>query len=165
MFCPTFMTVPRLFVFFAFALTSIFLSSLSAERLRQPVEQLLPSPLHRTITLPTGTEIRAEIADTPESRKKGLMFRDRLPENEGMLFVFEQAMPHHFWMKNCRFPIDIIWMNEQKEIVYIAESVPPCEADPCPNYGPTDIPSRYVLEVVAGGARREKLAIKQQLKF
>lgn len=93
------------------------------------------------------------------------MFRDRLPDNAGMLFIFEQAMPYRFWMKNCRFPIDIIWMNEQKAIIYIVENVPPCKDDPCPTYGPEEVTSRFVLEVMAGEAKRKRLALGQILKF
>jgi uncharacterized membrane protein (UPF0127 family) len=159
------MIIARLLVFFVPFLISISLSILSAESLRQPIERLLPPPSHRTITLPTGTQVRAEIADTPDRRQTGLMFRDRLLDNEGMLFIFEQAMPYRFWMKNCRFPIDILWMDEQKVIVYIAENVPPCKGDPCPTYGPEDVASQFVLELMAGEAKRKELVIGQVLKF
>jgi uncharacterized membrane protein (UPF0127 family) len=159
------MLITRLFAFFVLTIASLLLSCLSAESLPQPMELHLAAPPQRTITLPTGTQIRAEVADTESSRQRGLMFRDRLPSDEGMLFIFEQPMPYRFWMKNCKFPIDIIWMNEQKVIVYITENAPPCKSDPCPTYGPTDVASRYVLEVTGGEAKRKKLALSQVLRF
>src|SRR3569832_1643465 len=75
------------------------------------------APGHRTVALPSGRQLEAEVADTPAAREKGLMFRESLADQAGMLFIFQQAAPHSFWMKNCNFPIDIIWMNDRKEIV------------------------------------------------
>jgi|SRR5581483_1368140 len=122
-------------------------------------------PAHRTVTLPSGRQIDAEVADTPAAREKGLMFRDTLAEEAGMLFIFQQAAPHSFWMKNCKFPIDIIWMNDQKEIVYLAENTPPCKSDPCPIYGPRSGKALYVLEVVSGLAQKEKMKPGMAIQF
>ena len=105
-----------------------------------------------TVTFKSGMQVRAEIVDTPETLERGLMFRTSLGPNEGMLFVFEQAGFYPFWMKNTLIPLDIIWIDEQWRIVSIAESVPPCRADPCPTYPPAGT-ARYVVEVVAGFAR------------
>ena len=58
-------------------------------------------------------------------------------------------------MKNCRFPIDILWLDEEQRIVHVAEAVPPCKAEPCPVYNPLRRAS-YVIELNAGQARREK---------
>jgi uncharacterized membrane protein (UPF0127 family) len=122
-------------------------------------------PARRPITFPSGKEINAEVADTPASREKGLMFRDRLAEDAGMLFIFQQAAPHQFWMKNCKFPIDIIWLNDKKEIVFISENTPPCKSDPCPLYGPTTGRAIYAIEVVAGLAQKEKLKMGSKIQF
>lgn len=122
-------------------------------------------PARRTVIFPSGTQIHAEVADTPEARNTGLMFRDSLPSGGGMLFVFQEARPYLFWMKNCKFPIDIIWFNEQKEIIFISEKTPPCKADPCPNYGPLDKNALYVIEVASGFAAKEKLKLGMKVRF
>jgi len=122
-------------------------------------------PAHRTIIFPSGTKINAEVADTPQARSVGLMFRDSLSPDAGMLFIFQEAHPYLFWMKNCKFPIDIIWLNEKKEIVFISEKTPPCKADPCPNYGPLDKDALYVIEVESGFAQKEKLKLGMKVRF
>ncbi len=76
-----------------------------------------------------------EIADDVMERTQGLMFRENLEDDKGMLFVFESESRHSFWMKNTKIPLDIIWINDGGEIVYISQSTPPCVADPCPGYG------------------------------
>lgn len=122
-------------------------------------------PKYRTVTFPSGLRIKAEVADTPAARQKGLMFRESLPADAGILFIFQQAAPHQFWMKNCKFPIDIIWMNDNKEIVYLSENTPPCQSDPCPFYGPKSGKALYVIEVVAGLAQKEKLRSGMKIQF
>ncbi len=119
----------------------------------------------RSLTFPSGTIIVAEVADKPETRQRGLMFRDHLPEGGGMLFVFEADNPYSFWMKNCKFPIDIIWIDKTKNIVHIARDTPPCKADPCPVYGPKNKSARYVLEVAAGFAKEEGLKLGVPIRF
>jgi hypothetical protein len=96
-----------------------------------------------------GHVIRAEIADSPKEQALGLMFRKSLPENSGMLFLFEQDAKHSFWMKNTKIPLDIIWINSRKEIVHIEHSVPPCPESPCLSYRPL-ANARYVLETNGG---------------
>lgn len=144
------------FILFFFLLAFLFQ--------REPVYPEAAPP-HRTLLFPSGTKIDAEVADTTERRSRGLMFRDRLPAGGGMLFIFEQAQPYLFWMKNCKFPIDIIWLNGQKEIVFISENTPPCKADPCPNYGPEDKASLYVIEVAAGFSKKERLKLGAKVRF
>jgi len=124
-----------------------------------------PVPTHRAITFPSGTQLKAEVADTPKARSLGLMFREHLPEGGGMLFIFQVEARHRFWMKNCKFPIDILWLNEQQEIVYLSENIPPCKSDPCPSYGPTKDKALYVLEVASGFTRKEKLKKGMIIRF
>jgi len=119
----------------------------------------------KAILFPSGAVIVAELADTPETREKGLMFRESLPKGGGLLFIFEVAKPYRFWMKNCKFPIDIIWINEAKEVVYIAKDAPPCTGDPCPTYGPKNEAALYVLEVAAGFSVKEGVKIGTKLQF
>lgn len=118
------------------------------------------------IQLPGGSVIEAEIADTPKKRAEGLMYRERLAKDRGMLFTFGQAQPWTFWMKNTKIPLDIIWMNDQKQIIHIAHNVPICTRtdDSCPQYQPND-PALYVLELGGGEADRLKLERGSRLKF
>lgn len=96
-----------------------------------------------------------EIARTPAQREKGLMFRESLPENNGMLFAFDDEAPRNFWMKNTLIPLDMIFMDKNGEVVSIQANVPPCNEQvtkTCPNY-PSLAPARYVLEINAGLAQ------------
>ncbi len=101
--------------------------------------------------------VTVEIAATADEQSRGLMFRGSLPAAEGMLFRFAQEGTHQFWMKNTLIPLDILWMDAQGRIVHI-ETARPCEAEPCPSFGPT-APTRYVLEVNAGWAEAHGVAV------
>jgi uncharacterized protein len=116
------------------------------------------------LTLPSGKVLQTEVMVNDEDRAMGLMFRPSLPLDHGMLFVFETPDFHGIWMKNCRFPIDILWLDEEKKVVHVAESVPPCKADPCPVYNPMRKAS-YVVELNAGQARREKAVVGAEVRF
>lgn len=116
------------------------------------------------LTLPSGTVLQAEVMVKDEDRAMGLMFRPSLPKDRGMLFVFERTDFHGIWMKNCRFPIDILWLDEERTIVHVAEAVPPCKAEPCPVYSPLRR-AAYVVELNAGQARREKAVVGAALAF
>jgi uncharacterized membrane protein (UPF0127 family) len=119
------------------------------------------------LKLPSGKVLQTEVMVRDEDRARGLMFRDVLPLDRGMLFVFEERGFHGIWMKNCRFPIDILWLDENHRVVHVEESVPPCKADPCPVYEPPN-PGRqsaYVVEINARQARREKAAVGSTLEF
>lgn len=118
------------------------------------------------ISTPSGVTIQAEIADTTEKRAKGLMYRDSLAKDRGMLFTFAEPQPWTFWMKNTRIPLDIIWMDGKKRIVHIERNVPTCSRtdDGCPQYQPNDN-AMYVLELAAGVADALKLQRGSVLKF
>jgi uncharacterized protein len=118
------------------------------------------------ISTPNGATIQAEIADTTEKRAKGLMYRDSLPKDRGMLFTFAEPQLWTFWMKNTRISLDIIWMDGKKRIVHIERNVPTCPRtdDGCPQYQPNDN-AVYVLEVAAGIADTLKLQRGSVLKF
>jgi hypothetical protein len=117
-----------------------------------------------TITYPTGARVQVELADTPQKRSRGLMFRERLAPNAGMLFVFEDAGEWSFWMKDTKVALDILWIGPDKRIVYIEENVPVCPKDPCPEYKPSK-DALYALELPAGSVKREKLAKGMKLAF
>ncbi len=116
------------------------------------------------LTLPSGTVLQVEVMVKDEDRAMGLMFRPSLPKDRGMLFIFERPDFHGIWMKNCRFPIDIVWLDEEKKVVHVAESVPPCKAEPCPVYNPLRRAS-YVVELNAGQAKREKAVLGATFGF
>jgi uncharacterized membrane protein (UPF0127 family) len=118
------------------------------------------------IRTPSGTTIQAELADTPQKRAIGLMYREALPENHGMLFIFGEAQPWTFWMKNTRMPLDIIWLNEQKTIVHIEANAPICTRtdNGCPQYQSNE-PAMYVLELAGGRAQTLKLQKGMKLQF
>src|SRR5688500_6564703 len=118
------------------------------------------------ISTPIGATIKAEIADTTEKRAKGLMYRDSLAKDRGMLFTFAEPQLWTFWMKNTRIPLDIIWMDGKKRIVHIERNVPTCSRtdDGGPQYQPNDN-AMYVLELAAGVADALKLQRGSVLKF
>jgi uncharacterized protein len=116
------------------------------------------------LTLPSGKVLQTEVMVTDEDRAMGLMFRPSLPTDRGMLFVFEEPAFHAIWMKNCKFPIDILWLDEAGKVVHLAESVPPCRKDPCPSYSPL-AKATYVVEINAGQARKEKAVVGSTLRF
>lgn len=96
-------------------------------------------------------EILVEVADTPEKREKGLSGRDFLPENQGMLFVFERPDYWGFWMKGMKFPLDFVWIRGE-EIVEIEENIQPEDFQP-PQVLRPKTPVDKVLEINAGKIR------------
>ena len=122
------------------------------------------TPQEIPLTLPSGKVLHAELMVKDEDRMMGLMFRPSLPLDRGLLFVFDDVDFHGIWMKNCRFPIDIVWLDEDRRVVHVAEAVPPCKADPCPVYQPLK-KAAYVVEINAGQARREKASLNSRLEF
>ena len=95
--------------------------------------QQLPQPTLRTTKLTTGIHvITAEVATTPQSRRIGLMMRERLAQNHGMVFVFEDKSQHCFWMRNTLIPLSIAFIEDDGTIVSIADMVPKSDASTCP---------------------------------
>ena len=98
-----------------------------------------------------GKSFKVEIADTQEKQALGLMFRDSMPADEGMIFIFPNEAPRSFWMKNCRIPLDIMYFDKELKLVSISANTPPCKVSRCPSY-PSKAPAQYVLELNAGTA-------------
>lgn len=109
-------------------------------------------------------KIKVEIVKTEEERALGLMFRHSLKEDSGMLFIFEVEDYQSFWMKNCFFPLDIIFLDKNGKIVDIKENFLPCQEDPCPSYQSRE-KAKYVLEVNAGFSKKNNIKIGQKLKL
>jgi len=106
--------------------------------------------------LPTTAEVELgdriiglEVARTREQQTIGLMHRERMPDDRGMLFPFSPPRPVSFWMKNVLIPLDMVFIY-QGEVVAILREVPPCETEPCPTYGPGRQPVDAVIELRGG---------------
>ena len=97
-----------------------------------------------------------EIADSPETRQLWLMYRQYLPIQSWMLFVFTDSLSHNFRMKNTLIPLDIIRLDKNLSIQYISHETPPCKQSDCPSYG-TDKQSKYVLEINSGLSKDRKI--------
>jgi uncharacterized membrane protein (UPF0127 family) len=114
-----------------------------------------------------GTDIELILATTDEEKMKGLSERESLAEDSGMLFVFDRKDTFPFWMKNMRFPIDIIWLDDGS-VVHIAKNAqPPQEGTPDSSLTiyRSDSPANYVLELPAGKADEYKIEEGDKLTF
>ena len=101
------------------------------------------------IEIDLGVEIfDLEIAKTPEEISEGLMYRRKLSENKGMIFIFEDEKKRSFWMKNTFIPLDMIFMDSTGKIVEIKENILPCETQICKSY--ISLPAKYVIEINSG---------------
>ncbi|MFH1657459.1 MAG: DUF192 domain-containing protein [bacterium] len=105
-----------------------------------------------------------ELAETSEELSRGLMFREELAENKGMLFVFPEERMAPFWMKNTLIPLDIIWINQNREIVFINKDSQPCPPEWCVPINP-GVAAKYVLEVNAGIAEKIGLLVGAKMLF
>ena len=116
------------------------------------------------VVLPDGAAIQVELATDDPTRSQGLMYRDHLADDRGMLFLFPESGEYPFWMKNTIIPLDMIWIDDRLRIVHVSANVPPCKADPCPNYPPNAV-AKSVLELGAGVAAKHRLANGQVVRF
>ena len=119
------------------------------------------------VTFPNGMRINAETMRSDIELLKGLMFRDSLPPNRGMLFVHSEENIFHYWMYQTKIPLDIIWMDHDRRIVEMSLDTPPCKstsAKECPNFG-GNYKSKLVLEVNAGVAKKNGLKVGDSLDF
>lgn len=98
-----------------------------------------------------------ELAKTASQKEKGLMGRDQLADDGGMLFVYDQEIRPAFWMKNMRIPLDFVWMDHESKVVDLHQSVLPCDRD-CPSIVSRH-PLKYVLEIPAGSAEKRGIEI------
>lgn len=102
-----------------------------------------------------------ELAETSAEKSKGLMFREFLEDNEGMLFIYDSDGEYNFWMKNTLIPLDIIWIDSERKIVYIEHEAQPCDEE-CKTIKPQK-DARFVLEINNGLA--EELGMKLGDRF
>ncbi len=112
-----------------------------------------------------GQRFLVEIADDDGERARGLMFRDEMDADRGMLFIHEREMPLAYWMKNTRLPLDILYFDNERKLVSQQRDVPPCSSgNRCPPY-PSGAPARYVLELNAGQAAKMGLKDGTEIDF
>lgn len=107
-----------------------------------------------------GEQFGLEVASNQEQRSKGLSDRDSLGAQQGMLFVFDQPDAGCFWMKDMRFNLDIIWLDNNKHIVYLEQNLSPATYphEYCP-----DNNAQFVIEVNAGTAKRLNVKVGDQI--
>ena len=150
---------------FALALLLFACSPQSKSAPPPPAAAVKSAPSPRVV-LPDNFAVQVEIAADDPTREQGLMFRDHLADDKGMIFLFAQNGVYPFWMKNTLIPLDMIWIDDAKKVVTVASDVPPCKADPCPSYpanGPA--PARYVLETAAGVAAKHQVVVGKTLRM
>lgn len=106
--------------------------------------------------------LRLERVSSPEDLQRGLSGRQSLAQDRGMLFVFDAASKHCFWMKDMHFPLDMIWLDDTKTVVHVEKNVAP---DTYPNSFCPDKSAQYVLEVNAGVTDTARITRGSQLQF
>jgi len=119
------------------------------------------------VTFPNGKTVVAETMLQEIDQMRGMMFRDSLAKDRGMLFVHRAEGNYAYWMYQVRIPLDIIWMDQQRRIVEISANTPPCpskSARECPNFGGHE-KARYVLELAGGGAAMYGLKAGDLISF
>lgn len=119
-------------------------------------------PVTAQATVPNGTKINLEVAQTQEQQALGLMYRPALPDDRGMLFVFPSPQPARFWMKNVPVALDMVFL--QNGIVQYIVTAPPCASEPCPTYGPNVLIDQ-VIELREGRAAELDLKFGDQVKI
>ncbi len=120
----------------------------------------------QVVGLPSGKQVRVEVMVSAEQLMRGMMFRDSLAPDRGMLFIHGKQDKVGYWMYNVRIPLDIIWMDSNRRIVEISADTPPCKSavPDCPSYG-GHYPAQYVLELAGGMAAKYGLKTGDTLRF
>ena len=126
---------------------------------------LLMNQLHQNnselLTI-NGNKITIEIAKSSQKKSEGLCCRDSLPDDHGMLFVYDQPGDYRFWMKDTKIPLDMIWIDSNKKIVHIEEDVQPSSFPE--SFGSND-PAQYVLEINAGFVKKYQIQKRDNVAF
>ncbi len=123
----------------------------------KPAKESLPDTKVVFIGKEKNVSVYVEVADEQGELRKGLMYRQSLPENQGMLFVFKRTDVLRFWMKNTLIPLDMIFISPDFRIVNITRNAQPCKSDPCNIYS-SGAPARYVVEVNGGFCDRNGIS-------
>jgi len=120
----------------------------------------------RVVTLPDGFKVRAEVMYHQQDMMRGMMFRDSLEEDRGMLFLHGGPGKYPYWMYQVKIPLDIIWLDGNNLVVEISADTPPCpdSAKDCPNYGGNET-AQTVLELQAGACARHNIRVGSRLRM
>ena len=114
------------------------------------------------------TVLEVQIADDESKRIRGLMFQDPLPYDQGMIFVFDEPGVYSLWMLNMQFALDMIWFDEQGNVVHIEQDIPPCETPTeimaCQSIVPSG-EAKYILEVTAGFVEQFNVTKESKLEI
>jgi len=123
--------------------------------------------------MPTGkiganNTVKLEVAQTEQEIERGLMYRTSLPEDQGMVFIFNPPRPVNFWMAHCFISLDMLFIKNGK-IIKIFENVPPCRAQnerDCPTYpAGAGIEVSEVVELAAGYSKRHNVKVGDPVTF
>ena len=114
-----------------------------------------------------GLIIHVDLAITPNQQEKGLSIKNNLSNNEGMLFPFRTPGDYSFWMKDMKFPLDIIWIDSNNKIVHIEKNLQPCVFILfCPSYSPpANSNTKYVLEVNANYTTKNNINVGDKVNL
>jgi uncharacterized protein len=121
----------------------------------------------RPVTMPNGKTVYVEMAIDTAEMMRGMMFRDSLAADRGMFFVHNKMGRYSYWMYQVRIPLDMIWIDQQKNVVEVLANVPPCpstKSSECPTHGGTK-DAQYVLELAAGMAAKYGVTVGSKIDF
>ena len=119
----------------------------------------------RTVTLPDGFKVIAEVEVNPADMERGMMYRTELPAGHGMLFVHGTPGKYSYWMANCKIPLDIVWLDQDHRVVEISPDTPPCpSAKDCPTYGGHQL-AAFGLELGTGQAAKHGVVVGSVVGF
>ncbi len=143
-------------IIFLLLLTALLSGCLSYQA-TEPDYKTIPVTIDGRIT------VSAEVAETPAETTRGLMHREHLDMDKGMIFIFKVERERNFWMKNTLIPLDIIFIDSNKTIVKIHEAYP-CKVEECPRY-PSALPIKYVLEVNQGFSENNNISVGDKVSI
>jgi uncharacterized membrane protein (UPF0127 family) len=106
-------------------------------------------------------QYNVEVADTDELRERGLMGREKLSDNEGMIFIFDEAQPQGFWMKNTLIPLSIGFFDEKGKLFQVTDMEPASPMDLSPKVYRSTRPAKFALEEPRGWFSRKKILVNQ----
>jgi uncharacterized protein len=145
------------------AILAVTVAACGSEAAVQPQDDLPERRLEIVAGDGRAVEVSARIAHRPSHREHGLMGEPDLPPGAGMLFVYPDARPRSFWMKDTLIPLDIAYADADRRVFQITR-MEPCAAEPCPGY-PSEAPAQYALEVPAGWFEEVGVAVGWRLTW
>ncbi len=159
-------SIYALYVFFASSLFSIIATTANeiyAPKISTILGSLNNNGYNTNLSI-DNINFKVKIVTTLKDQQKGLMNVTSLPSNEGMLFSYSSSGNNSFWMKDTLIPLDMIFMSQNKQILYIQKDALPCNTDPCQIYSIPE-PSQYVLEINGGLSNKYNFKVGDIVKF